>query len=74
MVVQALLALALAAPPTSVGAIPSNIACMMEGTPAITWTLPIRKPGALLTGLSISVAPTGAFAMRSRAAFSCPGG
>jgi hypothetical protein len=33
-------------PPFSEGASASNIACMMRGTPAITCTLPMMKPGA----------------------------
>jgi hypothetical protein len=33
-------------PVSSLGATSSIIACMIEGTPAITITLPIQKPGA----------------------------
>ena len=33
-------------PVFSLGATSSSIACMIEGTPAITMTLPIQKPGA----------------------------
>ena len=33
-------------PILSLGATSSSIACMIEGTPAITITLPIQKPGA----------------------------
>jgi hypothetical protein len=33
-------------PILSLGATSSNIACMIEGTPAITITLLIQKPGA----------------------------
>ena len=47
---------------------------MITGTPAMTNTLPIWKPGARLTGLSISRAPAGMSAMRSRAGVSWPGG
>src|SRR2546423_6221811 len=32
----------------SLGATSSSIACMIEGIPAITITLPIQKPGALV--------------------------
>ena len=40
---------------------------LMFGTPANTCTLPRVKPGAMDTGLSISVAPSGMRAMRCRA-------
>src|SRR5262249_50912988 len=33
-------------PILSLGATPSSIACIIEGMPAITITLPIQKPGA----------------------------
>ncbi len=46
---------------------------MMRGTPAITNTLPIWKPGAALTGLSIRVAPSGVRVMRRRAGVNSPG-
>ena len=42
---------------------------MMVGTPAMTMTLPIQKPGALETGLGTSSAPSGMRAIRSRASF-----
>src|SRR5262245_6675035 len=38
-----------ATPILSLGATSSSIACMIEGTPAITITLPIQKPGAPVT-------------------------
>ncbi len=60
-------------PPTSRCFSPPNIACMIDGTPAMTKTLPIWKPGAVLTGLSIRLAPCGTWAMRSRASLSWPG-
>ena len=47
----------------------SIMAFMIFGTPAMTKTLPIWKPGAFDTGLSMSVAPTGIRAMRIRASF-----
>jgi hypothetical protein len=47
---------------------------MIDGTPGRTWTLPIRKPGATLTGLSISSAPSGVSAILSRASFTFSGG
>ena len=50
------------------------MACMISGMPAMTKTLSIWKPGALLTGFSISVAPSGVLAMRRRAWLSSPGG
>ena len=46
---------------------PSTIARRMLGTPGNTKTLPIRKPGELLTGLSISAEPSGTSAIFSRA-------
>ena len=48
----------------------SSIACITAGTPAMTMTLPMRKPGGGETGLSTSSAPTGMRAMRRRAALS----
>ena len=45
---------------------------MIAGTPAITMTLPIQKPGAFETGLATRSAPSGIRAMRSRASFSSP--
>jgi hypothetical protein len=45
------------------------MASKMRGTPAMTWTLRIEKPGAALTGFSMSSAPSGTRAMRSRASF-----
>ena len=56
-------------PDFSFGATMSIIACMIEGTPAITMTLPILKPGARMVALWISSAPSGIRAMRSRASF-----
>ena len=41
------------------GASASSMACMIVGTPAMTWTLPMEKPGALETELAISEAPAG---------------
>jgi hypothetical protein len=41
----------------SLGATSSSIACMIEGTPAITITLPIQKPGAPDTLLRTRSAP-----------------
>ena len=55
------------APPTSRCLKLWNIACTIIGTPANTKTLPIWKPGAIETGLSISVAVSGMRAMRWRA-------
>ena len=51
-------------------AIADAFGAKIVGTPAITCTLPSEKPGAALTGFSISVAPSGMRAMRRRAAFS----
>ena len=42
---------------------------MIDGTPAITITLPIQKPGAPDCLFSTSSAPAGMRAMRSRASF-----
>ena len=56
-------------PVFSVGATSSSIACMIDGTPAITCTLPMRKPGAADTLLRMRSAPAGMRAMRSRASF-----
>ena len=63
-----------AAPPFSRGFSPANIACMIDGTPASTWTLPMVKPGATLTGLSISSAPSGVSAIFIRAGLTFSGG
>src|ERR1700730_14990358 len=46
-------------PDFSFGATMSIIACMIEGTPAMTMTLPILKPGARMVALWISSAPSG---------------
>src|SRR5215813_8502475 len=46
-------------PALSLGATSSSIACTIEGTPAITITLPIQKPGAPDTLLRMSSAPLG---------------
>ena len=51
---------------------PSSIARMMLGTPAMTKTLPIWNPGAWLIGLSIRMPPAGTLAMRNRASFNWP--
>src|SRR4030088_188569 len=59
-------------PDFSLGTKLSIIACMIEGTPAITMTLPILKPGARMVALWISSAPSGIRAMRSRASFNSP--
>ena len=53
-------------PRVNVAATESNIAHMIAGTPAITNRLPMRKPGAAETGLSISRAPRGIRAIRRR--------
>ena len=58
------------APPSSSGAMLSNMARMTAGMPAITMTFSTRKPGARLIGLSTRVAPSGVCAMRRRASFS----
>ena len=42
---------------------------MMCGTPAMTMTLPMRKPGAADTLLRTSSAPAGMRVMRMRASF-----
>ncbi len=57
------------APVLSFGATSSSIACMIAGTPAITITLPIQKPGAAEILLVTSSAPAGTRAMRMRASF-----
>ena len=62
------------APPSSRAFRPSNIACMIVGTPGRTWTLAMLKPGATLTGLSIRMASSGMSAILSRASFSFSGG
>src|SRR5262249_2466285 len=54
-------------PLLSLGATSSSIACMIEGTPAITITLPIQKPGAPDTLLRMRSAPLGMHVMRRRA-------
>src|SRR5256885_14817619 len=46
-------------PVSSLGDTSSSIACMIEGTPAITITLPIQKPGAPDTLLRMRSAPLG---------------
>ena len=46
---------------------------MMRGTPAMTCTLPMVKPGAIEIALSISEAPRGMVAMRCRALLNSPG-
>ena len=46
-------------PRSSRGATSSIIACMTLGMPAMTKTLPIWKPGALETGLSIRLGALG---------------
>src|SRR5262245_14143923 len=56
-------------PILSLGATSSSIACMIEGTPAITITLPIQKPGAPDTLLRMRSAPLGRRVMRRRASF-----
>ena len=56
-------------PILSLGATSSSIACMIEGTPAITMTLPIQNPGAPDTLLRTSSAALGTRVMRSRASF-----
>src|SRR5262245_38710905 len=56
-------------PILSLGATSSSIACMIEGTPAITITLPIQKPGAPDTLLRMRSAPLGMRVMRRRASF-----
>ena len=62
------------APPCRRGLRPANIACRIEGTPGRTWTLPMVKPGATLTGLSISSAPSGVSAIFIRASLTFSGG
>ncbi|OJU09054.1 MAG: hypothetical protein BGN86_07085 [Caulobacterales bacterium 68-7] len=56
------------APPSSRQPMSSSMPCMMRGTPAITNTLPIWKPGGPLTGFLIFAPPTGMRAIRRRAA------
>src|SRR5947209_7541979 len=56
-------------PVLSLGATSSSIACMIEGTPAITITLWIQKPGAPDTLLRMRSAPLGIRVMRKRASF-----
>ena len=51
-------------PILSLGATSSSIACMIEGTPAITITLPIQKPGAPDTLLRMRSAHLGMRVMR----------
>jgi quercetin dioxygenase-like cupin family protein len=53
----------------AVDATSSSIACMIEGTPAITITLPIQKPGAPDTLLRMRSAPLGMRVRRRRASF-----
>src|SRR5262245_6477347 len=52
-------------PILSLGATSSSIACMIEGTPAMTITLPIQKPGAPATLLRMRSAPLGMRVMLS---------
>src|SRR5262249_2774627 len=56
-------------PILSLGATSSSIACMIEGTPAITITLPIQKPGPPDTWLRMRSAPLGMRVRRRRASF-----
>ena len=56
-------------PVLSLGATSSSIACMIDGTPAITITLSIQKPGAPDTLLWMRSAPLGIRVMRRRASF-----
>ena len=51
---------------------PSNMPCIIPGIPAKTNTLAILKPGALLTGFSMSSDPTGIFVIFIRASVSSP--
>ena len=60
------------APVFSFGATSSTIACMIDGTPAMTITFSIQKPGAPETLFFTSAAPCGMRAMRSRASLSSP--
>jgi hypothetical protein len=46
------------------GSSASSIASKIDGTPAITWTFPMLKPGATESRFSIMVAPAGRRAMR----------
>ncbi len=64
---QGTVALSSRVPVASVGSTLSSMAWKIAGTPAITWTLPMRKPGATETGLSIGSAPSGMRAIRWRA-------
>ena len=63
----------MAAPVFIVFTAKSSIACMTAGTPAMTYTLPMRKPGASEIGFSISSAVAGMRAMRRRAGVRSPG-
>jgi len=56
-------------PDFSFGATMSIIACMIEGTPAMTMTLPILKPGARMVRALDQFGAVGNPAMRSRASF-----
>ena len=56
-------------PVLSLGATSSSMACMIEGTPAMTMTLPIQMPGAPDTLLTTRSAPLGMRVMRRRASF-----
>ena len=47
------------APVSSVAVTNSSITRMMSGTPAMTMTLPMRKPGASEIGFGINDAPSG---------------
>ena len=47
---------------------------MIVGTPAMTCTFSTMKPGATLTGLSISTAPSGVSAIFIRASVRRSGG
>ena len=60
-------ALMIACPAGSVSITLPTMAWNTAGTPAMTKTLSMRKPGATETSLSISVAPSGVRAMRRRA-------
>ena len=60
-------------PVSRVGATWSSMTCMIEGTPAMTITLPIRKPGAFEIGFSTRSAPSGMRAMRILASFRSSG-
>ena len=56
-------------PVLSLGATSSSMACMIDGTPAMTMTLPSQKPGAPETLLTTRSAPLGIRVMRMRASF-----